>query len=246
MTNSLKASWKVNKHHNFGRQLKDAFIAAENHNAANIAKHGSFWKSFKHDFRTIPTVLKDGWKSGTTTWGKFKGLGSGFMKRMPLIGTLMLVAFELPNIIKAFMAKDEGIGTGVFETGKAAARVGAGTLGMVIGSIFPGIGSLIGGMVGWMLGEGLMSKIVGKTYSEKLAAKEEEAKAGMQQNINNPDFLAMTGAGSNTGVSPPMMGNMGSMMPMPQMPPLNSWNDDFMLQNYGMNPFSGQSIKKTG
>ena len=73
-------------------------------------------------------------------------------KKMPLIGNLMLIAFELPNIIKA--TKEQGIGQGIAEVAKAGSRLGGAALGAAIGSAFGPIGSL----VGWVAGEWLTGK----------------------------------------------------------------------------------------
>lgn len=102
---------------------------------------------------------------GAGAKGLFKGLG----KNMPFIAAASTLLFELPNIWKA--TKEQGIGQGVAEVGKAGARLAGGAALAAVGSaICPGIGT----MVGWFVGDWLTSKIVGKSYSEKKA--EEEAK----------------------------------------------------------------------
>lgn len=115
--------------------------------------------------------------------GFFKGVG----KNMPLIGALMTVAFEIPNVVKA--SKEQGIGQGVKETVKAGARLCGGGLGAAIGSaICPGIGT----MIGWMAGEWLTSKVVGKSYSEKIAEAEYEAQEQQAQQQQLPQQEPVT------------------------------------------------------
>lgn len=111
-------------------------------------------------------------QAGAGVKGFFKGIG----KNMPLIGALMTIAFEIPNVVKA--SKEQGIGQGVKEVAKAGARLAGGGIGAAIGSaICPGIGTIIG----WMAGEWLTSKVVGKTYSEKVAQAEYEAQLAAEQ-----------------------------------------------------------------
>jgi len=137
---------------------------------------GSFFKSFIGNFKTFLPDMKGFIKEGTEGLtglaklkGGTKGLFKGISKKMPFIGAVMMMAFELPNIWKA--TKEQGIMAGLKETVKSGARLVGGGLGSAIGSaICPGIGSL----VGWVAGEWLAGKIVGKSYSEKKAEAEEQ------------------------------------------------------------------------
>ena len=150
--------------------------------AASGAKIGFFTRVTSNIGR-ISTLTKAGIRAGGAkagflgkilggTKGFFKGLG----KNMPLIGALMTIAFEIPNVVKA--SKEQGIGQGVKEVAKAGARLAGGGIGAAIGSaICPGIGTCIG----WMVGEWLTSKVVGKTYSEKVAEAEYEAQMAAEQ-----------------------------------------------------------------
>jgi hypothetical protein len=139
------------------------------------------WKALKSMPRTIALYAKKGGveaglKGSNKILGNIKGAFKGLGKKMPLIGNLMLVGFELPNIFKA--VKEQGIGQGIAEVGKAGARLTGASLGAAIGSaVLPGLGSLIG----WVAGEWLVSKVVGKSYSEKVAEKEEKAKEDMER-----------------------------------------------------------------
>ena len=161
---------------------KKGVQAAEKHNNMMIKKHGGFWKSNWEALKSFPAKVKQGWRVGgkladragktgfNKFWSQFKGSLSGMGKRMPLIGTLLIVATELPNIISAF--KDKGLAGGVTETGKAGLRLGAGMAGAAIGQALIPI-PIVGGLVGYMAGDWLMSKFTGKSHSEKKAEAEQ-------------------------------------------------------------------------
>ena len=149
--------------------------------AANGSKIG-FFTRVTSNIGSISKLTKAGAKLGAKkgifasivggTKGFFKCIG----KNMPLIGALMTIAFEIPNIVKA--SKEQGIGQGVKEIGKAAGRLVGGGIGAAIGSaICPGIGTCIG----WMVGEWLTGKVVGKTYSEKVAEAEYQAQLAAEE-----------------------------------------------------------------
>ena len=131
----------------------------------------AFWKGVGSSIKSLPKFLCRAAKVGAKTakaagksgiWGGIKGFLGGVGKKMPLIGTLIAIGFEIPNIFKA--GSEQGAGEALKETGKAAARLAGGAAGAAIGSaICPGIGSLIG----WVAGEWLTGLVVGKTYTEK-------------------------------------------------------------------------------
>lgn len=144
--------------------------------AMENAGKGSFFKNFlKNCKEFIPDMgkaISDGAKGLTGVAklkGGAKGLFSGIGKKLPFIGSVVMMLFEMPNILKA--TKEQGLVSGVKETVKAGARLTGGALGAAVGSaICPGIGSLIG----WVAGEWLAGKVVGKSYTEKQAEKEEQ------------------------------------------------------------------------
>ena len=138
----------------------------------------AFWKAVGRDIAGLPRAIARSSKAGyliaknagkSGIWGGVKGFFGGIAKKMPLIGTLITIGYELwNNIIPA--TKDRGAGEAVKETGKAAARIVGGATGAAIGSaILPGIGSLIG----WVAGEWLAGKVVGKSYSDRKTEAEE-------------------------------------------------------------------------
>ncbi len=212
-----------------GRAVKEGGKAVESSVAATKAVKGGFFKQAFGSLRNTPKVIRQSIKDGAAAskglgkiWGGTKGLFKGIGKKMPLIGNLMLIAFELPNIIKA--TKEQGIGQGIAEVAKAGSRLGGAALGAAIGSAFGPIGSL----VGWVAGEWLTGKIVGKSYSEKVAeAEQKQAEAiAMQQEIMNQMGVQPT-------AQPPFTGNT-------QMPNLmsnfndysNPYANDIMYQQF--------------
>ncbi len=169
----------------FWTQLKDAFKAGERHNETLIKEHGGFWKSTKEAIKTTPEVIRKAVKEGSKQaakagknqfWGGTKGFFKGLGKRLPLIGTALIVLTEIPNIIKA--TANEGIVSGMAEVVKAGARLGG---GMVLGTIAAALLGPLGAPVGYIIGDLITRKIVGKSYSERTA----EAKNANNVNNNN-------------------------------------------------------------
>jgi hypothetical protein len=166
------------------------------------------------------------------TKGFFKGIG----KKLPLIGNLLLVGFEIPNIIKA--TKEQGIGQGIIETGKAGIRLTVATLGAAIGGTLGGVG----GLVGWVAGEWLASKVIGKTYSEKKAESEEETQklAELQQSQSTQTQAQQT-VTNNSNIS--MQGGMTYPQQNGVTNPFSSFNlnsydpyaNDIMAQGINFN-----------
>lgn len=147
----------------------EAGVRALEKDVAKKSTQGGFFsrlwknvKSFAPDvFHKYPKVgiraAKIAGKS--TTLGALKGVVKGVAKKLPFIGAIATVAFEIPNIIET--AKDKGIMAATGEVLKSSARLGGGAAGAAIGSaICPGIGSV----VGW---------VVGKSYSEQKAEAQE-------------------------------------------------------------------------
>ena len=184
-SNRFKASWQVDKNNNlpfkkrFGRAFKAGTDAAVKHNDRLLAQNeGSFWKATKNSITSIWPDLKTNWTSAgeaakaagkSAGWAKFKSIGKVLGKRMPLIGAVMTLAFELPNIIKA--TANEGVLTGAGETAKTGVRLGISTLcGALTQALIPV--PFLGGMVGFVAGDILGRFIVGKSYSEKKAAEQ--------------------------------------------------------------------------
>lgn len=199
-SDKFKETWQATKDQGFTRQrlkqtFKDAFIASKEHNDALLAQNnGSFWQATKKSITSIWPDLKDSWKTAgdaakdagkSVGWAKFKSIGKVLGKRMPLIGAVLTVAVELPNIFNA--TKNEGLLTGAGEAGKAAARLGLSTLcGAITQALIPV--PFLGGMVGFVGGDLLGRFIFGKTYTEKQIPQAEIKTANKATAADIPAF----------------------------------------------------------
>ena len=155
--------------------------------ALEKAGAGNFFQNFVKNFKNFIPCIKSNILTKTSaarltgknvflegTKGFFKGIG----KKMPFIGALSMMLFELPNIFTA--TKEKGIFQGGAEVIKSTAKLTGGGLGAAIGSAIIPI-PFVGTMAGWIAGEWFASKIVGKSYSEEKAEKEEQLKAFIEQ-----------------------------------------------------------------
>lgn len=174
----------------FWTKFKTAFTDVEKHEAAvRKANGGSYWKSFTSQLSSTPELFKKEWIAGgkaakaagkSQFWGKIGGANKALMKRMPLIGGLIMVATQIPNIYKAFTSdgvdektglvdprKTGGLATGLLETGKAVAKVGLDTAGFMIGQALIPI-PFVGGMIGCIASSWLGEEILGKSFTDKV------------------------------------------------------------------------------
>ena len=184
--------------------------------------------------------IAQGWKVGgykaakngkSVIMGNIKGIFKGIGKRMPVIGSLLILLGELPNILKA--TKEEGIVQGAAETAKAGARLAGGT---VLGALGTALGGPIGGIVGFIVGDWLTSKVVGKSYSERKFEDQEEQAALTQQsetyNVYNP---------YNTNMSQPKTPSPQELAMYQQLLYSNNMNNDFMANAYKQPQFNIQA-----
>lgn len=185
VTSRLKASQRLTKanggkwYSNFHNRTAEAFVTAEK----RCARNGGILDGLKRSIKTFLPDTKAIWKSSGTFGSKLKGTLGQLGKRLPLIGTALMVAFELPNIYKA--TKDGGLVNGAIETGKSAVRLGAGiALGAIGGALLGPIGSIAGFFIGDCIGK----LVVGKSYSEKQAEKEEQIAQATQ--ATQPTFTS--------------------------------------------------------
>lgn len=172
---ALKKSAKQDGWKNFGKNLKDAY----NSTKPTEGFWASTWKSLKSFFPD----MKSGVKEASGFFGKTKSIFKTIGKKMPLIGNILLVAFEAPNLIKSFT--EGGVATGAVETVKVAGKLGGFAAGAAIGQalmpFFPVGGAIIGGIVGGWLAD----KLLGKSYTEKQEEKLAEQQK-LQPGTQNP------------------------------------------------------------
>lgn len=221
---------------------KAAGLASEKY-AETFAGKG-FWATAKASVASIPAKIAQGWrvggklaaKKGASSVGQFlgsaKGALAGLGKKLPVIGSLLMVGFELPNIFKA--TKNEGLVSGAVETGKAGARIGgamlASSAGAAIGTaICPGIGTAIGGLVGWIAGEWAVKKVVGKSYSEKQDEQQQKIQEAIAEQQVQPasQQVAFNGATNpvTTAYAPQLFA-----FPQQTFNYANPYQNDFMYQ----------------
>lgn len=157
--------------------------------AAEASAKGFTFKAMMGQLKSLPKTIAGYTKAGVKLAGKkgtskilggAKGFFRGIGKKMPLIGNLLLVAFELPNIVKA--TKEKGLVAGIGETLKAGFRLTLASIGSVALAGIP----VVGPILGFVAGDWLGSKIVGKSYSEKKA--EQEAQMTAMADVPQPQM----------------------------------------------------------
>lgn len=156
--------------------------------ALEKAGSGSFFSKLFKNLINLPKAFTDSAKAGARLAGtkgtnKFlgglKGVLSKFGKKMPFIMSAAWIIMEIPNVWTA--TKEQGIFQGAKEVLKFGARMTTAGLGSAIGAASPIPG---GSLIGWMAGEWLASRIVGKSYKEQKAEKEEMIKELTGQDPN--------------------------------------------------------------
>ena len=182
VTSSIKARGRVykkagkNRFTQFHEQVGEAFVRAD-----KVTGKKGIFQSLKDSLKGYKTDVSALWKSDKKLLSKLGGTLKGLGKRAPLIGTALMVAFELPNIFKA--TKEGGLVNGALEVGKSSVRIAAGIAGGAIGTAILGpLGSIPGFIIGDLLGK----LVVGKSYSEKKAAEQE--KIAQAINTSNQAF----------------------------------------------------------
>ena len=197
VSDAIKNTIKYRKAHglSYGKAFTTGVVRGVKKSNVKLKINGGFFKSLKTGLSAIP----NGWKAGKG-FGKLTGAIKGCGKAMPALFAGIMVLSEIPNVYKA--VRDKGVVQGLKEVGKTATRLTAGAIcGTVLGAVLAPIpgGSLIGGMGGWMLGDWLASKVVGKSYSEKIAETEEQN--NQQGASNNPTVTGgVTGTEGNVAI----------------------------------------------
>ena len=187
---------------NFGSSLRAATLETESAYKALVAREGGFPRYVLNTIKNLPSEMSGAWKAGgeaaaaagkSGLMGSLKGIGGVALKRMPLIGSLVYLATQVPNIFRATV--DGGIVAGAAETVKSGAKVGGFCAGMAIGQALIPI-PFVGGLIGGMVGEWLTEKVVGKSYTEQKEEIQREALAQAQAQFDtgatNPFATGMT------------------------------------------------------
>ena len=209
--------------------------------AAQASAKGNVFKTMLSEIKTIPKVLFNYTKAGVRLAGKkgtsklaggAKGFFRGFGKKMPLINNLFMVAFELPNIVKA--TKEKGLGAGVAETAKAGVRLTAASIGSVaLAGILPPLGAI----AGWGLGDWLARKVVGKSYSEKKAEQEQQMQEMQEQIAQNQTQTQQQPAYDQS--NPYNQYNpFNPYQTNPFANPNSRYYDDIMMSGYNFNSYA--------
>ncbi len=208
--------------------MKNAGIKADD-------SFGKYAKGMMKSWGKEITIAKDAAKNADTSelLGGAKGLFKGFSKRMPLIGTVVQLAMEAPNLWNAFTSPKGGVGTGLLETGKTGLKLGAyaggAALGATIGTmLFPVVGTCVGALIGlafsavggWAAGE-VADKCFGKSFTEQQEEEKEKLAQGNPQQDLNPAAQAQTATTQNA-IAPASNNNLA----------YNNSSNPFASQNY--------------
>ena len=164
VTSSLKAIRKTGKVKGIHRQVGAAFQQADKFVVKSSKGTYSCFGAVKSSLQSYCKDTSALWKSNKGILAKLGGTGKGLLKRAPLIGTALTIAFEIPNIYRA--TRDGGLVNGAIETCKSGARLAAGIGLGAVGAAFLGP---VGAIAGFMLGDFLGKLVVGKSHTEKLA-----------------------------------------------------------------------------
>lgn len=209
-------------------RAKAGFHAIENDVAVKSTAEGNFFKRIYKNIVGMPSTIKTSAKEGfeaakaaekSGIWGGIKGATKGFGKAMPFLFAGLTILGSLPNAITA--TKEQGIGQGIVELGKTAARLGGGAVGAAIGSaLLPPVG----GFIGWFVGDWLTGKVVGKSYTEK---KEEVA----TQLAQAQPYQQMSQMGQP--MQPAFSGGMTNPLYNYQAAP-TQYDNDIMMKNFNV------------
>lgn len=110
------------------------------------ASKPSLWKS-------VTNAASKLWKPLAKYGSKALKIGTKLCKRIPVVGTVITLAVELPNIYKGY--KKEGWKGALKQVGGAGIELGCMAAGAAIGSVVPGVGTAIGAVVGGLIGWGI-------------------------------------------------------------------------------------------
>ena len=166
---------------NLGSSIKQSFLETEKAYKGVVAENGGFFKYAGKTLKNFPGEVGQAWSAGGSAakaagksafLGGLKGAGGALLKRLPLIGSILYCATEIPNICRA--TADGGLMTGAAETVKAGTKIVGFTAGAAIGQALCPI-PIVGAIVGGMIGEKLGSLVTGKSYTEQKREIQDEA-----------------------------------------------------------------------
>lgn len=152
--------------------------------ALEKAGSGNFFQGFWNNCKKFFPEAIDAFKSGSGIKDKFGKLFKNLGSKMSFLMAASLMLFEVPNVFTAI--KEKGLFQGVKEVLKFGIRMTTAGLGAAIGAASP---IPCGSLIGWMAGEWIASRIVGKSYTEQKAEKEELIKelTGQEPNAQVQD-----------------------------------------------------------
>ena len=87
------------------------------------------------------------------------------LAKVPVIGTLITAAIEVPSIVNAFKNGD-----GLAQIGRSALAVTGSVVGMALGSFLGPVGTIAGAVVGDMIGRKLGTALLGEPKGEETSA----------------------------------------------------------------------------
>lgn len=139
----------------------------------STASKQSLWKTICN---TASKVLKP----ITKVAPKALKVGLKLCKRIPIIGAIVTVALEAPNIYKGY--KKEGWTGALKQAGGAGIELGCTVAGAAIGSaIFPGIGTAVGTVVGGLVGWGIRAFTIPEPDDEEETQAQNKAETSKKE-----------------------------------------------------------------
>ncbi len=246
ITSSLKNIRKAGKVKGIHRQVGAAFQQADNFVINAAKKQGKTYSCFgalKDSLKGFKADTSALWKSNKGFLSKIGGTCKGLLKRAPLIGTALTIAFEIPNIYRA--TRDGGLVNGAVEACKSGVRLAAGIGLGAVGAAFLGP---VGAIAGFMIGDWLGKLVVGKSHTEKLAEQEEKQKEQFAQYTGGYGPAMQEQGYYNPGVTNPQTGQapaFTSFLPQSTMSPeqLMAYQNA-LYGGYNMNNFMNQGINQ--
>lgn len=139
------------------------------------ASKPSLWKS-------VTNAASKLWKPIAKYGSKALKIGTKLCKRIPVVGTVITLAVELPNIYKGY--KKEGWKGALKQVGGAGIELGCMAAGAAIGSVVPGVGTAIGAVVGGLIGWGIRAFTLPEPDDDEEVA--EAPKADEKQEVQAP------------------------------------------------------------